>query len=461
MRRTRHTKSHNKINRSIRYLAGILLLLAVIAGLCRCLKEPEAGVWGSGQKTESDLGIFGIGWGLSGDGQENEAQEEGKENGQDSVIRVLLMTTGYTEALHDSVSLSAEGGLLLSWGDQEEQWTEGILTLAPDDSRFAEGKVTVKTLQSGDEIRVESIERGRGIPSYQGTIEVWSGEEGMAVINELPVEQYLCRVVPSEMPAAYEPEALKAQAICARSYALRQMESQAYPEYQAHVNDSTEFQVYNNSYPAETVSAAVEATAGQVIRYQGNVAAAYYYSTSCGRTTTMEAWGDAANEGNAYLQSVQVSGEDGDYEKGLPWYRWQARIPADTLAGLIADYAGQNPGTLSGVEVTRRGPGGVAVCLVATGSEAAVTVETENRIRQALGGDGYQITKNDGQTVDSQKLLPSAFFTITCEDGVYILEGGGYGHGIGMSQNGANEMAKEGKTCEEILHLFYQGVTIG
>ena len=63
--------------------------------------------------------------------------------------------------------------------------------------------------------------------------------------------------------------------------------------------------------------------------------------------------------------------------------------------------------------------------------------------------------------MDSQKLLPSAFFSITKQGDTYIIEGGGYGHGIGMSQNGANEMAKKGKTYKEILELFYQGVTVG
>ena len=98
---------------------------------------------------------------------------------------------------------------------------------------------------------------------------MWSGEEGMTVINELPMESYLCRVVPSEMPASYEMEALKAQAVCARSYAVRQMQDYAYPEYQAHVNDSVEYQVYNNSYPADTATQAVKDTTGQVVWYQG------------------------------------------------------------------------------------------------------------------------------------------------------------------------------------------------
>ena len=84
----------------------------------------------------------------------------------------------------------------------------------------------------------------------------------------------------------------------------------------------------------------------------------------------------------------------------------------------------------------------------------------KNKIRRALGGKGYQIEKQDGTVVDSQNLLPSAFFQIEKSEGNYIINGGGYGHGIGMSQNGANEMAKCGKTYIEILQLFYQEVTV-
>ena len=280
------------------------------------------------------------------------------------------------------------------------------------------------------------------------------------MINELPMESYLCRVVPSEMPASYEMEALKAQAVCARSYAVRQMQDYAYPEYQAHVNDSVEYQVYNNSYPADTATQAVKDTTGQAVWYQGNVASTYYFSTSCGETTDMTAWGGEVNESNAYLQSISVCGDVGDYEKDLPWYQWTAEISSERMAALLSNYAGKDLGTLESVEVTRRGDGDVAAELTAVGTGGSITVETENKIRTALGGSGYSIVRNDGQTVDSQKLLPSAFISIEKKANSYVIRGGGYGHGIGMSQNGANEMAKNGKNYMEILKLFYQNVEI-
>ena len=112
------------------------------------------------------------------------------------------------------------------------------------------------------------------------------------------------------------------------------------------------------------------------------------------------------------------------------------------------------------MEVTKRGPGEVALQIVATGEKGSVTVDTENKIRRALGGDGYRIEKNDGTIAKSKELLPSAFFTIKKEKNEYIVDGGGYGHGIGMSQNGANEMAKEGKNYKQILETFYQEIEI-
>ncbi len=93
------------------------------------------------------------------------------------------------------------------------------------------------------------------------------------------------------------------------------MEDYAYPEYQAHVNDSTDYQVYNNSAQQDASTEAVRETASEVLKYKGNIVTTYYYSTSCGKTTTMKAWGTSENESNGYLQSVEVKDKNGDYEK--------------------------------------------------------------------------------------------------------------------------------------------------
>lgn len=89
-----------------------------------------------------------------------------------------------------------------------------------------------------------------------------------------------------------------------------------------------------------------------------------------------------------------------------------------------------------------------------------MTIDTENKIRKAFGGEGYEIQRQDGKKVKSSALLPSAFFTIEKKGSDYIIKGGGFGHGIGMSENGANEMAKKGKTYREILEFFYRHAEI-
>ena len=378
-----------------------------------------------------------------------------------STIRVLLMTTGYGSELHGEVRVSSDAGLRVSCQGESIEWNKAdTYQILPDDTRFQNGNIRIEPLEEGGEIRLESIERGCGTPSYAGVLELRAVSGGIVVINELPVETYLCGVVPSEMPASYELEALKAQAVCARSYAFRQMTSYGYPEYEAHVNDSTDFQVYNYSQRQESSTRAVAETEGQVVRYKGEIATTYYYSTSCGKTTSLEAWGTPPDAQNQYLQSVEVGDGAGDYEKDLPWYRWEAKIPVQTLSNLAGLNLRQDLGMLTKVEVTKRGPGDVALEVTFTGEKGSAAVQTENKIRRAFGGSGYEIIRQDGTSTASGNLLPSAFFTVEKSGDTFIIRGGGYGHGIGMSQNGANEMAKKGKSCQEILQLFYPGTEI-
>lgn len=433
------TARRRYLRQRIRLCGSILLSVFLIVLAARWLPQTAEKLERAGEKK----------------GTKSQTTEEA--GGENPDIRVLLMTDGYQNETHPKAVLSSDGGLVVSFGEQEEETTEK-LTVEPDDQRFQEGVIRVKAKEG--RVTVETLNRGYGMPSYEGVIELRTTAEGLVLINELPVETYLCGVVPSEMPASYELEALKAQAVCARSYAYRQMESYGYPEYEAHVNDSTAYQVYGNSAPADSTREAVEATAGETVRYQGKVVTTYYYSTSCGRTTNVEAWGTTPSEANGYLQSVEVCGAHGDYEKDLPWYRWKATVSAETLSNLIGLNTGTDIGTASEIKVTKRGPGEVALAIQAVGSKGSVTVETENKIRRALGGEGYEIEKQDGSVAASAELLPSAFFTIERSGDTFVIQGGGYGHGIGMSQNGANEMAKQGMDYREILCLFYQNVTI-
>ena len=382
------------------------------------------------------------------------------------LIRVVIKTNGFSQISHSKVEVSAQNGLSITYTDKDENISvdcdpQMMLTLTPDDSRFQTGTICIEPKNPNDHIVINSLTRGHGVPTYRGKLELFATAEGIVIVNELPLEEYLYAVVPSEMPASYEPEALKCQAVCARSYAHCQMLAFGYPEYSAHVDDSVSYQVYGNSQEQETTIRAVRETAGQRLWYQNEVVKTYYYSTSCGHSTSIEAWGSTLTDLNQYLKGVSICNEEGKaYEENLPWYRWKAVVPEQTMSKLIELNTGKEIGTLQNIFITKQGTGGVALQIVATGTKGKVTVETENKIRSALGGSGYEIKKQDGTIVKSTKLLPSAFFTIAKSGESYIIEGGGYGHGIGMSQNGANEMAKAGKTYDEILQFFYPGTEV-
>lgn len=377
-------------------------------------------------------------------------------------IRVLIKSNGFAQTTHTEVTLQATSGLKIISGETIAEWESGqSITITPNDERFQVGTIQVESLSAGEKVSIASLKRGYGTPAYRGKLELFKTAEGIVIVNELLLEEYLYAVVPSEMPASYELEALKAQAVCARSYAYNQSRDYAYPEYQAHVDDSTSYQVYGNSAEQERTVQAVDETCGEKIWYQNQVATAYYYSTSCGKTASITAWGSDFNESNQYLQSINVCNEKGEsYEAALPWYKWTATISEQTMSNLVELNTGKEIGTLLNLAITKQGDGGIVQELTAVGTTGKIVVKTENKIRSALGGSGYTIEKQDGTVINSTKLLPSAFFTIEKRDGNYILHGGGYGHGIGMSQNGANEMAKQGKKYKQILTTFYAGVTV-
>lgn len=381
---------------------------------------------------------------------------------ENPLIRVVLKTNGFQGITHNEIQLKVVSGGVLRAGENVKELADGeVIYIKPDDPMFQAGSIVVESKTQGPNIAIPSIVRGCGIPAYRGKLELYTTAEGIVIVNEIPLEEYLYAVVPSEMPASYEMEALKCQAVCARSYAYCQMLAFAYPEYLAHVDDSVSFQVYGNSGEKETTTRAVQETMGQKLWYKGEIVKTYYYSTSCGHSTDIGAWGTTITEDNDYLKGVPICDKEGNaYEKDLPWYRWKATISGEVLCDLLERNTGVELGNLQNISIAKQGAGGVALQLVATGSKGTAVVETENKIRSALGGDGYTIEKQDGTVVKSAKLLPSAFFLIAKNGENYIIEGGGYGHGIGMSQNGANEMAKSGKTYEEILPFFYSGTKV-
>ena len=141
------------------------------------------------------------------------------------------------------------------------------------------------------------------------------------------------------------------------------------------------------------------------------------------------------------------------YDSDFPWYRWQVTIPYFKLNR-------QSLGTIQNVQVTERGSSGVAKTLRVTGSKGVREIRGEYRIRTWLSPDGCRILRKDGSIVKNAQILPSGCFVIQEQKNGLAISGGGYGHGVGMSQNGAKKQAETGKTYEEILTYYYPEATL-
>ena len=171
-----------------------------------------------------------------------------KENKTEPEIRVALTDSDFQFVYHDSVTISLNG--------EETVYEAEAL-------RGRNEIISIPEQEGG--ILIPSIHRQCGTPSYGGRLEIRPYEEGLLAINILPLEKYLEAVVPSEMPSTYEKEALKAQAVCARTYAWKQMQGSRLHEYGADVDDSVSYQVYQNVAPQESTTKAVRETEGMIL----------------------------------------------------------------------------------------------------------------------------------------------------------------------------------------------------
>lgn len=396
-------------------------------------------------------------------------------------IRVLVMSTGFQTLFHESITLTPESRTKLTYDDKERMLEAGeSITISMDEKMLDAGRIIAEPVDGVRGIAVNSIERTQGVPVYPGRLEIKREQDGLILVNELYMEDYLKRVVSSEMPASYEKEALKAQAVCARTYAYRQIRGNSYRQYGAHVDDSTKFQVYNNVNTDPNTDAAVNDTYGKLLLYQGSVMEAYYFSTSCGYTTDGTVWG-ADLSSVPYLKGVPVSAKSIEidltsnvnfsdfiknksypsYESGFALYRWDTSITSRQLEQKVTDI-----GTITKVTMKERGIGGIGKILEIEGTEGTKTISGQGHIRSILGNPELVINKNDGKTMNGSETIPSAFIAIERSEPdadnvtTFTIYGGGFGHGVGMSQNGAQGMAKAGMNYKEILTTFFNGVEV-
>lgn len=411
-------------------------------------------------------------------------------------VRVLVTQDNGRNPFRSDVRVKCPAGMTVTSGEQSVTLERNEVAACVDlMNMWGTNALTLQPAESG-QLCLTDAGGTKESAAYRGNFRVYRNESGCWVVNELSMEEYLYGVVPGEMPESFEPEAQKVQAVCARTFACRQIAGESYEAYGADLNDTTDCQVYLPSGENAKAVEAVDATKGQVLLYDGNLAQIYYFSTSCGYTSGLEVW---QQEPVPYLGKVSLLTEnnwkwkfenfikDQDitaYDSHSRFFRWTAEVSltdkSEALRSSVQKIAGDSGGRLTvqdasgngltdcsvlgvcrSMAVRERSKSGTVTDLCLQFENGNVHIYNENAIRTVLGTALGSLKDKNGNSVNDMTMLPSAAFALEDEaDGCYLVYGGGLGHGIGMSQYGADGMAKAGLSCEDILEKFFPGVSL-
>src|SRR3990172_1476414 len=271
--------------------------------------------------------------------------------------------------------------------------------------------------------------------TYWGTLELRRVQNGsFQVINEVDLEDYVRGVVPAEMPFQWPMEALKAQAVAARSFALHQRSVRSGALYD--MEGTTDGQVYGGQgQETPRTNDAVKQTAGLVVAFNGEVAATFYHAVSGGMTEAgSEIW---SLPDLPYLAGVACS-----YDQQAPMSSWVRVLGGGQIRSLLIQ-SGKDVGTVWGLVPGEKTASGRFRFLRIVHSSGMLTLKGEE-FRRLLGYDR----------------VPRTRFEVEQVGNTFILQGSGSGHGVGMSQWGARELAQQGRSFREILQFYYPGTEV-
>ncbi len=286
--------------------------------------------------------------------------------------------------------------------------------------------------------RAALIESGQPIEwakkHYRGQIRVQRAGAGVLIINELSLDEYVAGTLFREAYSTWKLEALYAQAVVARTYAMAQMEKSRAAPYD--LRSDTTSQVYGGvDAERERALSIVRKTSGEYVSYLGKPILAAYHANAGGQTASaQEVWGEEI----PYLVSISIEDE---WES--PDAYWRLELSPKELGRVLAS-AGFAVGKIKRIEISKRT------------SSGRVEQITFHGTRQNAKTSGKELRELLGFTV-----LRSTLFEVQpTEEGNFIFVGSGYGHGVGMSQWGAQSMALDGKGYREILAHFYPGTSL-
>lgn len=310
---------------------------------------------------------------------------------------------------------------------------------------------------------------------YRGKFNFYVKGSNVHAINELGMQDYLYGVLPKEMVSSWEIEALKAQAVVAKNYTIT--------NYNKHKSDgfnvcaTTHCQVYGGySIEQEKTNRAVDLTEGIFMTYDSKPAEGYFHASSGGRTESI---------GNMWNYSLDyMVGVEDKYSLGTPYDNWQVSFTSDEIRAALLK-KNVDVGNIVGVKILKLSENDRVMELGILGTKGMHTLKKDN-IRSTLGSSKLKNTyftlqnstisraySNAGISLANKKLettfleMDSFFsneFRSSNQDfvssGTYVFNGKGNGHGIGLSQYGANNMAKQGYNFEEILKHYFKGISL-
>lgn len=289
---------------------------------------------------------------------------------------------------------------------------------------------------------------------YRGTLIIQPHKAGLTVINRLLLEDYLRGVVAKEMPYNWSKEALKAQAVAARTFALYDKTDKKHAREGFDVCATTDCQTYGGiASETSATDNAIKATSGQIITYANEPICAVFHAASGGFTENSE---DVWKVTVPYLRSVDDSTEQS------PYTSWSTQITIDDLSKTLArQYT--NIGTIKEIDTTNF-PQNIkknskAKVIKFTGSNKKTLELTGAQLRSLLGLKSNNFTLSLIQ--DKKQLKDSKKLKITKPDKTVLqINGKGLGHRLGMSQWGAKSLAEDGKKYKQILQHYYSDVSI-
>lgn len=406
------------------------------------------------------------------------------------IIKVGLY---YGSSAQSSVTLTANLGISYGWhnGDKHIELSQitaqsfTIRTLNQSQIIINESIVFDTNGMNLSVVPLEGNLRLNGKEYRGGMLFTNVSDTQMSVINILPTEEYLYGVVPGEMPSSWDEEALKAQAICARGFAIS--------NYNKHISQgfnvcaTTNCQVYSGvGGEARSTTKAVDETYGEVVMYDGKPIESLFFSSSGGHTANAKnVWGTYIS----YLSGVEDSYEPED----SPRHSWSATLSFGEIeealeksnidVGSVESLSAKSDETGRVYELTVKGSEGTHVLkrgstyspfvsygvisqkfsispiLSGGGNLYAKSSLKSSKLASytALGGNATVVTLGDSFTIKSNKKTEN--YTAGSTDG-YTFTGGGWGHGVGLSQYGAKGMADAGFDYTEILNHYYPGTYV-